>query len=101
MEVAEQLDATVANMRFVKPLDEVLISELADSHDLLVSIEENALMGGAGSAIAEYLHTQISNVAFMQFGLPDDYLEQGTQAEQLEMAGLSANHILTEIQSRL
>ena len=101
MVVAEALGATVANMRFVKPLDGELIHELASSHDLLVSIEENALMGGAGSAIAEYLNAEGINTPLMQFGLPDDYLEQGTQAEQLEMAGLSATQILSKIQSNI
>ena len=101
MVIAEALGATVANMRFVKPLDGELIHELANSHDLLVSIEENALMGGAGSAIAEYLNAEGINTPLMQFGLPDDYLEQGTQAEQLEMAGLSATQILSKIQSNI
>jgi len=101
LEVAEELDATVANMRFVKPLDEALVAELAARHELLVSVEENALMGGAGSAVAEFLNGAAITTPLLQFGLPDRYIEQGTQAEQLAMAGLTREELLTAIQARL
>ena len=99
--VADELGATLANMRFIKPLDEALVLELAASHDLLVSVEENAVMGGAGSAIAELLNEQGVNRPLMQFGLPDRYIEQGTQAEQLEEAGLTVAHLCKAIEARL
>ncbi|HIP52517.1 MAG TPA: 1-deoxy-D-xylulose-5-phosphate synthase, partial [Chromatiales bacterium] len=100
-EVAEELDGTLANMRFVKPLDGALVKQLAEDHKLLITLEENALMGGAGSAVAEFLSGEGMNVEVMHFGLPDEYLEQGTQAEQLEMAGLTASQILAAVRSRI
>jgi len=99
--VAEALDATLVNMRFVKPLDGELLRQLASSHSLLVTLEENALMGGAGSAVCEYLNGEGIEAEMMQFGLPDAYLEQGTQQEQLEMAGLTAEQILTAVRERM
>ena len=101
MEVAKELDATVINMRFVKPLDMAMVEDMAARHELLVTLEENALMGGAGSAVAEALNAGGVQVPLMQFGLPDEYLEQGTQAEQLEMAGLTADAILAAVSGRL
>ncbi|WP_041065217.1 1-deoxy-D-xylulose-5-phosphate synthase [Thiolapillus brandeum] len=101
MQVAEALDATVVNMRFVKPLDVQLLQEMAASHELLVTLEENALMGGAGSAVAEALNEKGIQVPLLPFGLPDRYLEQGTQREQLEMAGLTAGQILPILRERL
>jgi 1-deoxy-D-xylulose-5-phosphate synthase len=100
LDVAEELDATLVNMRFVKPLDGELLRQLAESHSLLVTLEENALMGGAGSAVCEYLNGESIVAEIMQFGLPDAYLEQGTQQEQLEMAGLTAGQILKAIRQR-
>ena len=101
LEVAERLDASVANMRFVKPLDLALVEDLAARHELLVTLEENALMGGAGSAVTEALNEKGLQVPVMQFGLPDEYLEQGTQEEQLEMAGLTPDRIAAAIGKRL
>ncbi|MFX5747686.1 transketolase C-terminal domain-containing protein, partial [Acinetobacter baumannii] len=75
MKVAESLDATVVDMRFVKPLDEALVRELAGSHELLVTIEENAVMGGAGSAVGEFLASEGLEVPLLQLGLPDYYVE--------------------------
>ena len=101
MEVAQELDATVINMRFVKPLDTTMVKDMAVCHELLVTLEENALMGGAGSAVAEALNALGIQVPLMQFGLPDACLEQATQAEQLEMAGLTAAQILSSLRQRL
>jgi 1-deoxy-D-xylulose-5-phosphate synthase len=101
LQMAEELDATVVNMRFIKPLDIPLLREMAASHELLVSLEENALMGGAGSAVAEALNEQGIQVPLLPFGLPDRYLEQGTQSEQREMAGLTAGQILPILRERL
>ncbi len=100
-EVAEELDATLVNMRFIKPLDEALVRELTASHRLLVTLEENALMGGAGSAVAELVNNEGLEASLLQFGLPDRYIEQGTQAEQLEEAGLTRERLLDAIRRRL
>ncbi|MCW8328081.1 1-deoxy-D-xylulose-5-phosphate synthase [Photobacterium sp. SDRW27] len=81
LEAAENLNATVADMRFVKPLDESLILELAASHDVLVTVEENAIAGGAGSGVIEFLMKQKVLKPVLNIGLPDRFIEQGTQAE--------------------
>jgi len=95
------LDATVANMRFVKPIDAALLAELAGHHDLLVTIEEGAIMGGAGSACAEAL-TQTSHVRpFLHLGLPDLFIDHGDPAQLLAQCGLSEEGIVTSIRNRL
>ncbi|HXU92813.1 MAG TPA: 1-deoxy-D-xylulose-5-phosphate synthase [Gallionella sp.] len=99
--VAEQLDATVANMRFVKPLDEALVLKLAREHELLVTVEENAVQGGAGSAVAECLQERGVAVPVLQLGLPDSFIEQGEHAQMLADCGLDAAGIATAIRSRL
>jgi 1-deoxy-D-xylulose-5-phosphate synthase len=98
-EVAEQIDATLVNMRFVKPLDEEMVLRLANGHVLLVTLEENMVQGGAGSAVNESLHAAGVAVNVLNLGLPDEFIEQGTQAEQLEMAGLSTERIRARIQA--
>ncbi|MCA7011387.1 1-deoxy-D-xylulose-5-phosphate synthase [Dickeya dadantii] len=80
-QAAEALNATLADMRFVKPLDEALIASLAASHDVLVTLEENAVMGGAGSGVNEYLMAKRLPVPVLNLGLPDYFIPQGTQAE--------------------
>ncbi|MBV7299109.1 1-deoxy-D-xylulose-5-phosphate synthase [Enterovibrio paralichthyis] len=90
MEAAEALNATVADMRFVKPLDESLISQLAASHDVLVTVEENAIAGGAGSGVIEYLMKSRQIKPVLQIGLPDKFIHQGSQQElhaELELDG--------------
>ncbi|MEJ2309112.1 MAG: 1-deoxy-D-xylulose-5-phosphate synthase [Gammaproteobacteria bacterium] len=101
LDVAGELDATVINMRFVKPLDEALLASVADSHSLLVTLEENMVKGGAGSAVAEYLNSLPGCTELLQLGLPDRYIEQGTQQEQLLEAGLGREQILAAIRQRL
>jgi len=101
LDLAEKLDATVVNMRFVKPLDTDCIDGLVQSHSLLVSVEENVVMGGAGSAVSEYLNLKNTDVDFMQFGLPDQFLDHATQEEQLVDAGLTVDELLKKIQARL
>ena len=101
LEIAKELNATVANMRFVKPLDETLVAELAEKHELLLTLEENVVAGGAGSAVNEYLAAQGIVTRVVNFGLPDAYIEQGTQQEQLDMAGLSAEKLLKDIRQLL
>ena len=93
LEAGEDLDATVVNMRFVKPLDEELISRLAQSHDLLVTIEENTIQGGAGSAVGEFLAAANITVGLLQLGLPDKHLEHGKPAQMLAECGLDAEGI--------
>jgi 1-deoxy-D-xylulose-5-phosphate synthase len=101
LQVAEDINATVIDMRFVKPLDETMLKQVANSHELLVTIEENAIMGGAGSAVAEYLHSQAISTQLLQLGLPDRYIEQGDQTAMLAECGLSMAGIKTSIQTRL
>jgi len=101
LEVAEQIDATVINMRFVKPLDEELILEVADTYKLIVTVEENVLAGGAGSAVNELLIQHEKQVETMNLGLPDQHLDHGTQQQQLAQCGLDAQGILNQIHARL
>ena len=101
MGVAEQLDATVVNMRFAKPLDERLVREMALRHDLVVTVEENALAGGAGSAVNECLHHGGLSVSILNLGLPDRHLEHGTRSECLADAGLDAATIQEAVAARL
>ena len=99
--VAEELNATLVNMRFVKPLDEAAISQIAKDHELIVTLEENAIAGGAGSAVSEYLDTQSINVDTLHLGFPDEYVEQGTQQEMLSDWGLDADGIKQSILKRV
>ena len=94
---AEQLDATVANMRFVKPLDEELILRLAGGHEALVTVEENTIQGGVGSAVAECLLRHGITVPVLQLGLPDTFLEQGEPAQMLASCGLDSEGIVASI----
>ncbi|HKK05693.1 MAG TPA: transketolase C-terminal domain-containing protein, partial [Gammaproteobacteria bacterium] len=98
LEAAETLNASVANMRFVKPLDEALVLELATSHDLLLTVEENAVMGGAGSAVNECLAANGVTVPTYNLGLPDRFLDHGTREELLEEAGLTTAGILRAVE---
>jgi len=101
LEAGEALDATVADMRFVKPLDADLAEELARGHALVVTVEENAVMGGAGGAVAEALAARGVTVPFLHLGLPDRFIDHGDQAQQLALAGLDAAGILAAIRARL
>ncbi|HCL3642210.1 TPA: 1-deoxy-D-xylulose-5-phosphate synthase [Pseudomonas aeruginosa] len=101
MKVSESLDATVVDMRFVKPLDEALVGELAGSHELLVTIEENAVMGGAGSAVGEFLASKDLEVPLLQLGLPDYYVEHAKPSEMLAECGLDAAGIEKAVRQRL
>lgn len=101
LKVAENLNATVVDMRFVKPLDEALILEMAASHDTLVTVEENAVMGGAGSGVNEFLMAQRKPVPVLNIGLPDSYVPQGDQEEIRSDMGLDAEHIQKSIEAYL
>lgn len=93
----EQLDATVVNMRFVKPLDEALILKLASEHELLLSIEENAIIGGAGSLVAQLLNQQDQPTRLIQMGLPDYFIEHGNHQDLLNESGLSVQGIIDRV----
>ena len=97
---AEEVDATVANMRFVKPIDRELIATLAAEHSLLVSVEENALIGGAGSEVERILEELGCTVQLLRMGLPDHFVEQGDQALLLAEIGLDGDGIVSAIRAR-
>lgn len=99
--VAERLNATVVDMRFVKPLDEAVIREMAGQHSLIVTLEENATMGGAGSAVGEFLASQGLCVPLLHLGLPDTYVEHAKPAQMLAECGLDEAGIEKAIQARL
>ena len=98
VEAGKQLGATVVNMRFVKPIDEALILELAKSHDVIVTVEENVVAGGAGSAVNEFLQAQRIVMPVLNIGLPDAFIEQGTREELLSFCGLDTQGILQSIE---
>ncbi len=98
---AEQLDATVADMRFVKPLDEALITQLAAEHDVLVTIEENAIAGGAGSGVLEFLNKQKILKPVLQIGIPDKFIKHGATNLVLEEIKLDAKGIEQQISDYL
>ena len=97
LEAAEELDATVANMRFIKPIDRELIIELAREHSLLISVEEYARIGGAGSEVARVLDEINSPVQFVRIGLPDRFIDHGDQALLLAEVGLDKEGILRTV----
>ncbi len=96
--VGQQLGATVVNMRFIKPLDHALILELAASHDILVTVEENVLSGGAGSAVNNFLQAQKLLKSVLNIALPDSFVEQGTREQLLALCRLDQHGILQQIQ---
>jgi 1-deoxy-D-xylulose-5-phosphate synthase len=101
VQAGEMLDATVANMRFIKPLDHDLVRELAQTHDLLVSVEENALIGGAGSEIARSLEEQGLKTPLLRLGLPDAFIEHGDAPSLLAQHGLDSAGIVSTITKAL
>jgi 1-deoxy-D-xylulose-5-phosphate synthase len=98
LEVGKQLGATVVNMRFIKPLDEALILELAKSHDVLVTVEENVIAGGAGAAVNEFLQANSILMPALNIGLPDRFVEQGSREQLLEICELDVKGILARIE---
>jgi 1-deoxy-D-xylulose-5-phosphate synthase len=97
---AEALDATVVDMRFVKPIDRDLLDQMAATHDALVSVEENALAGGAGSACAEVLEALRQRTPLLRLGLPDHFIDHGDYARLLAKAGLDAQGMEAAIRAR-
>jgi 1-deoxy-D-xylulose-5-phosphate synthase len=100
LEAAQALDATVVNMRWAKPLDEALLLEVAQNHDALVTVEEGALMGGAGSAVLEALHAHGVQRPVLCLGLPDVFIEHGDPTRLLALQGLDAAGIQRSIEAR-
>jgi 1-deoxy-D-xylulose-5-phosphate synthase len=100
-QVAEQLDASLINMRFVKPLDEAMVLAMAEQHELLVTLEENSLQGGAGSAVNEYLMHIGNPVRVLNLGLPDHFIEHASQPQQLTEVGLDVVGITAAVQQVL
>jgi len=98
LEAGKQLGATVINMRFIKPIDETVILEMAKTHDVLVTIEENVISGGAGSAVNCYLQAQQILMPVLNIGLPDAFVEQGTREQLLTDCGLDTQGILQNIE---
>ena len=100
LEAAEKLGATLVDMRFVKPLDEELISELAANHQLVVTVEESAVMGGAGSAVNEFLAQTSTPIQTLNLGLPDKFLEHGKPSEMLDEINLNCEGIIQAIKNK-
>jgi 1-deoxy-D-xylulose-5-phosphate synthase len=101
LKVGETLNATVVDMRFVKPLDEALVRQLAAEHELLITVEENSVMGGAGSAVSEFLAAENSLTPILHLGLPDYYVEHAKPAQMLAECGLDAAGIEAAVRQRL
>lgn len=94
LEAGKELNATVVDMRFVKPLDETLLAKLAKNHSQFISIEDNAINGGAGSAVSEFFHQNNINASLKILGLPDEFTEQGTQSQLYELYSLDTKAII-------
>jgi len=95
----DELNATLVNMRFIKPLDTALIDELINDHDIIVTLEDNAIAGGAGSAVNEYLASIKADVKVLNLGIPDEFIKHGTQQQMHDEMGLGEHGILTSIKS--
>jgi 1-deoxy-D-xylulose-5-phosphate synthase len=101
LEAGEELDTTVVNMRFVKPLDADLVAELARTHELLVTLEDNVVMGGAGSAVAESLAERDIAARLLHLGLPDRFVDHGEQGQLLAQVGLNGAGVVAAVRARL
>ncbi|MCG6876022.1 MAG: 1-deoxy-D-xylulose-5-phosphate synthase [Betaproteobacteria bacterium] len=101
LEAGETLDATVVNMRFVKPIDASLVEEIAKGHELVVTVEENVVAGGAGAAVAETLAERGISTGVLHLGLPDRFIDHGDQAQLMASVGLDTAGILAAVRARL
>ncbi len=101
LEAANEIDATVVNMRFVKPLDDALVAHVARTHALVVTLEDNVVMGGAGSAVSESIAAQGLAVPLLHLGLPDRFVDHGDQHQLLAHVGLDRDGVLASIRARL
>ncbi|BBB24926.1 1-deoxy-D-xylulose-5-phosphate synthase [Amphritea japonica] len=98
---AEQLNLTLVDMRFVKPLDRKMIDKLAREHPLIITLEDHSIKGGAGSEVSEYLHSKQYSNHLLCLGIPDRWIEHATRSEQLEECGLDCQGIVAAIEERL
>ena len=96
---ADTLDASLADMRFVKPLDEALIEEMADAHSVIVTVEENSIQGGAGSAVSEFLNARGIQKPVLQLGLPDAYIEHAKHQQMLAECGLDSDGMISAVRA--
>jgi 1-deoxy-D-xylulose-5-phosphate synthase len=96
--IAERLDATVVNMRFVKPLDEKLVLSIAARHRAIITIEENAIIGGAGAGVGELLAAAGLQLPMLHIGIPDRFIEHGTRDTCLARAGLDLAGLTTQVE---
>ena len=101
LQAASNNGYTVVDMRFIKPLDETIIRQMVESHALIVTLEENTVLGGAGSAVCEYLNSISANTSVLQLGLPDDFVNHGNHEKLLAEIGLDASGIEQAIAERL
>lgn len=101
MQAADELNATVINMRFVKPIDMIAIKEAVNNHDLIVTVEENTIQGGAGSAVSEAIAEMGLAANILHLGLPDHFLDHGIPSKMLSACGLDAKGIVSSIKQRL
>jgi 1-deoxy-D-xylulose-5-phosphate synthase len=101
LQAGDALDATVINMRFVKPLDEDMVFEMARKHDVIVTVEDNVIAGGAGSAINECLARFDVQTTVLNLGLPDQFLEHGSREQLLAEAGIDSSGIIASIEALL
>ena len=101
MEISDEIGCSLVDMRFIKPLDEELIEKYAKTHKYIITIEENVISGGAGSAVNEYLTKIGYSDKLKIFGVPDDFPIGGSQEDQREAAGLSKNKILEKLSLEL
>lgn len=101
VEAAQAINASVVNMRFIKPLDLTIIEAMATTHDLVVTVEENSLMGGAGSAVMEAMQSLNLTTATLSLGLPDTFIEHGVHETMLAQCGLDSTGICNAIKNKL
>ena len=101
MEAGKKINARVVDMLFIKPLDENLIEEISNNYKLIVTVEDNAMAGGAGSAVNEHLIKLNSSTKILNLGLPDEFIEHGDQEQQKILNGLDANGIEKSIKEKL
>jgi len=101
LKVAEELNASVINMKFVKPIDEDIIKKCVKNHDVIVTIEDNSILGGAGSAVLEIISKNNLKCKTLCLGIPDDFVEHGTQEEIYKLCGLDKNSIVKKIVKQL
>jgi 1-deoxy-D-xylulose-5-phosphate synthase len=100
-EVASELNATLVDMRFIKPIDEALLEDLSESHKLFVTVEENVIAGGAGSAVNEFVNANSLGVNILNFGISDKFPVVGSPEDQKDASNLSKEDLLIKIKAKL